>query len=256
MESNRYQRQITLKEIGIEGQKKISGSKILVIGAGGVGCPVLSYLASAGIGTIGVLDYDSVDLSNLQRQILYNELQIGLPKVTAAVENLRKLNSEIVYNAHNCFLNSINGFEILNEYDLIIDATDNFKARYLINDICVILSKPFLTGSLNKFEAQAAVLNYKNGPTYRCIYPDFPKADSVTNCAESGVIGSLCGIVGSILATEVLKIISGAGNVLSGEILLFNTLNMEFRKIKVERNQESVEAAFKIKQRSINENKE
>jgi adenylyltransferase/sulfurtransferase len=245
----RYLRQIILQEIGIEGQEKIKNSKVLVIGAGGIGCPVLSYIASAGIGTIGVLDFDIVDKSNLQRQILFNESQVGLPKAITAVEYLNKLNSEIIFNTHNCYLNSKNGFEILKNYDLIIDATDNFKSRYLINDICVNLSKPFLTGAVNKFEAHAAVLNFNDGPTYRCIYPIFPNESSVTNCEESGVIGSLCGIVGSILSTEVIKIVTGSGSLLTGKILFINALNMEFRKIKIERNQQSVDEAFKLRER-------
>ncbi|MEO8664789.1 MAG: HesA/MoeB/ThiF family protein [Ignavibacteria bacterium] len=234
-ESSRYSRQIILKEIGAEGQEKLLHSKVLVAGAGGLGCPVLAYLAAAGVGTLGILDYDVVERSNLHRQIFYNESQTGLPKAEAVLENLNELNSEINYNVHNNFLNSKNGFEIIKDYDIVVDATDNFKARYLINDICVILDKPFVSASVNKFEAQIMVLNYKNGPTYRCIFPEIPSSKSLMNCEESGVIGSLCGIAGSIQATEVLKIILEAGNVLSGEMLVINSLNMEFRKLKVSR---------------------
>lgn len=250
-EISRYNKQIILSQIGIEGQRKLSNAKVIVIGAGGIGCPVLSYLTSAGVGTIGVMDFDEVEISNLHRQVLYDESQIGFKKTDAAVNKLLKLNSETIFNIHDCFLNSKNGFEILNEYDVIVDATDNFKSRYLINDICVNLSKPFVMGAINKFEGQVAVLNYDIGPTYRCIYPDFPNKDSVTNCEESGVIGSLCGIVGTIVATEVIKLMTGAGNLLSGEILFINSLTMEFSKIKVKRNSDAVGEAIKLKDKFL-----
>ncbi|MEP7146820.1 MAG: HesA/MoeB/ThiF family protein, partial [bacterium] len=200
-----------------------------------------------GVGMIGILDYDVVEKSNLHRQIFYKESQIGQSKAETISLNLKELNSEIIYNIHNCFLNTKNGFDIIKNYDIIVDATDNFKARYLINDICVILNKPFVTGAVNKFEAQIAVLNYNDGPTYRCIFPELPSGKSVMNCEESGVIGSLCGIAGSIQATEVLKMILGAGNILSGEILIINSLNMEFKKIKINRCERSIEQSYKLK---------
>lgn len=245
-DTSRYNRQINLKQIGEEGQRKLFGSKVLVAGAGGLGCPVLAYLASAGVGTLGILDYDVVEKSNLHRQIFYNESQIGQPKAVAMSDNLKKLNSEINYNVHDCFLNSKNGFEIIRDYDIVVDGTDNFKTRYLINDLCVILDKPFVTAAINKFEAQVMVLNYDNGPTYRCIFPELPSSKSIMNCEESGVIGPLCGIAGSIQATEVLKMILGARNILSGEILMINSLNMDFRKIKVKRSAAAVEQAYKL----------
>ncbi len=243
----RYQRQIILKEIGESGQKKLSEAKVLVAGAGGLGCPVLSYLTAAGTGTIGVIDFDNVEKSNLQRQVLYDESQVGKPKAECAVEKLQRLNSGVRFITYNNALNKKNGFEIIKEYDVIVDATDNFKARYLINDICVILDKPFVSGAINKFEGQVAVLNYKGGPTYRCIFPEIPNSMEAANCEESGVIGSLCGIVGAIQANEIIKLITKAGNLLSGEILFINSLNMEFRKIKVLRNQKAVEEVYKIK---------
>ena len=250
-EISKYSKQIILPQIGYDGQKKLSIAKVIVIGAGGIGCPVLSYLTSAGVGTIGIMDFDEVEISNLHRQVLYDESQIGIKKTEAALNKLMNLNSETSFNIHDCFLNSKNGFEILNEYDVIVDATDNFKSRYMINDFCVNLSKPFVMGAINKFEGQVAVLNYDNGPTYRCIYPDFPGKDSVVNCEESGVIGSLCGIVGTIVATEVIKLIAGSGNLISGEILFVNSLNMEFSKIKVKRNPDTVGEAFKLKDKIL-----
>ncbi len=244
---SRYNRQIILREVGEEGQKKLSGSKVLVAGAGGLGCPVLAYLTSAGVGTLGILDYDIVEVTNLHRQIFYKESQIGQSKAEAMSVNLKELNSEISYIVHDCFLNTKNGFDLIKEYDIVVDATDNFKTRYLINDISVILDKPFVTAAVNKFEAQIMVLNHNNGPTYRCIFPELPSSKSVMNCEESGVLGSLCGIAGSIQATEVLKMIIGAGNILSGEILIINSLNMEFRKLKVERSMDAILEAHKLK---------
>ena len=250
-EISRYSKQSILPQIGIDGQKKLSNAKVIVIGAGGIGCPVLSYLTSAGIGTIGVFDFDTVEISNLHRQVLYDESQIGIKKTEAAVNKLQKLNSDTSFNFHDCYLNSKNGFEILNGYDVIVDATDNFKSRYLINDICINLSKPFVMGAINKFEGQVAVLNHNNGPTYRCIYPDIPGKDSISNCEESGVIGSLCGIVGTITATEVIKLITGAGNMITGEILYINSLTMEFSKIKVKRNSSAVDEIIKLKNKIL-----
>ncbi len=250
-DKSRYGKQTLLKEVGEDGERKLSGSKVLVAGAGGLGCPVLAYLATAGVGTLGILDFDILEKSNLHRQIFYKESQIGRSKAEAMSDNLRELNSEINYIVHDCSLNLINGFDIIKDYDIIVDATDNFKTRYLINDICVILNKPFVIGAVNKFEAQVAVLNYNDGPTYRCIFPELPSSKSVMNCEESGVLGSLCGIAGSIQAMEVLKIILGAGKILSGEILIINSLNMEFRKMKINRNNESVKDAYRLKEKSL-----
>lgn len=230
---------------------KLKAAKALVIGAGGIGCPVLSYLTSAGVGTIGVMDYDKVELSNLHRQVLYDESHVGLSKSETAVRKLEGLNSDVMFNVHEAYLNSKNGIGIIKNYDIVLDATDNFRARYLINDFCVELSKPFVMAAVNKFEGQVTVLNHNNGPTYRCIYPDYPKEGSIANCEESGVIGSLCGIIGTIAATEVIKLITGAGILLSGEILFVNSLNMEFRKIKVRRVLGSSENQSKLSKQNI-----
>ena len=234
--------------LGEEGQLKLLSSKVLVIGAGGLGCPALSYLAAAGIGTIGILDYDIIDKSNLHRQILFDESQIGFSKAEASAVKLRSLNSEIKFKFYNNYLTLENGFEIIKDYDVIIDSTDNFKSKYLVNDLCVILNKPFIMGAINKFEGQVAVLNYDGGPTYRCIYPVQISSNMILNCEESGVIGALAGMVGTIQAMETIKLITGIGESLSGEILFINSLNMEFRKIKVKRNQNSVEQALKLKE--------
>lgn len=244
---SRYKKQIILKEVGEEGQKKLSEAKVLVAGAGGLGCPVISYLAAAGTGKIGIVDFDKIEISNLHRQVIFNESQIGNSKAVSAYENISGLNHEIEFEVHDLALNKINGFEIISQYDIIADATDNFKSRYLINDICVITEKPFVMGSINKFEGQVAVLNYKDGPTYRCIYPETPNDAAAINCEQSGVIGSVCGIVGTIMANEIIKIILGAGELMSGEILLVNTLSSEFKKIKIGRNLNAVIKAFELK---------
>ncbi len=245
----KYTRQIILPEIGESGQQKLFDSKVLVIGAGGLGCPALLYMTAAGIGTIGIVDYDKVEKNNLHRQVLFDESQAGMQKTDAAVEKLKKLNSDTSFEVYENMFNSRNGFEIVKDYDVVMDATDNFKSRYLINDVCIILSKPFVMGSINKFEGQIALLNYNNGPTYRCIYPEVPGSKSIANCEDSGVIGSLAGIVGTIMATEATKLITGSGKLLSGEILFINSLNMEFRKIKVQRNQVEAERAYMLKEK-------
>ena len=232
-EFSKYSKQTILSQIGIEGQKKLQNAKILVIGAGGIGCPVLSYLTSAGTGTLGVMDYDKVELSNLHRQVLYDEAQIGISKAAAAVKKLEALNPDVTFLTHDKYLNSMIGYEIIDQYDVIVDATDNFKARYLISDICTGLSKPFVMAAVNKFEGQVTVLNYNNDINYRNIFPEYPEDKLIANCEENGVIGSLCGIIGSIAATEVIKLITGTGDLLSGKILVVNSLTMEFRKIKV-----------------------
>lgn len=247
-DNSKYERQKILKEIGVEGQQKLRSAKVLVIGAGGLGCPVLSYLSSAGIGTIGIADHDVVSLSNLHRQVLYNEDQTGISKVVAAKENLTKLNSEIGFKIFEKAVNRKNVFDLMKEFEVVVDATDNFKARYLINDACVILNKPFVSGSINKFEAQVSVYNYDNGPTYRCAFPEIPGRQAMVNCEESGVIGPVCGVAGTIMATEVMKIVLNAGDTLSGKILFIDLLSNEFRKIKISRNEENVRKAFKLKE--------
>lgn len=231
-EQERYSRQIMLPQIGIEGQQELKAASVLVVGAGGLGCPVLQYLAAAGVGHLGVVDGDIVSLSNLQRQILYTEADIDRPKAETAAEQIRLLNPHIDVVAYNTELQHENALEIIAPYDIVVDGSDNFETRYLLNDACIIANKPLVFGSIDKFEGQVSVFNYQNGPTYRCLFPDMPPPNMMPNCAEIGVIASLPAIVGSLQANEVLKIITGIGTVLSGELLLFNALTLQFHQFK------------------------
>src|ERR1017187_2761519 len=235
-EINRYHRHIQLSEIGIEGQGKLKQSKVLVIGAGGLGCPVLQYLTAAGVGTLGIVDFDKVDESNLQRQILYGIDDIGKPKVECAVNRLSQQNPFVKFISHNIQLTNQNAIDIINNYDIIIDGTDNFPTRYLVNDACVLLNKPLVYGSINKFEGQVSVFNYlinetKRSATYRCLFPNPPSAADVPNCSEVGVLGVLPGIIGTLQANETIKIITEIGDVLSGKLLILNALSMQFYTI-------------------------
>ena len=222
---NRYNRHIILSEIGQIGQDKLFNSKVMVVGAGGLGCPVLQYLTAAGVGTIGIVDFDVVEESNLQRQVLYGTSSLGMNKAVAAKERLLDLNNTITVNAYPIRLTHDNALDLFNNYDIIVDGTDNFTTRYLINDASVITNKPLVFGAIYKFEGQIAVFNHKNGPSYRCLFPNPPKKDRVPNCSEIGVLGVLPGIVGSFQANEVLKIILGLGDVLSGKLLCYNALS-------------------------------
>ena len=226
-EKARYSKQTILPEVGIEGQEQLCAAKVLMIGAGGLGCPVLQYLVAAGVGEIGIADGDTVDISNLQRQVLYTEPEIGQLKVSVAEKKLTALNPNVKIKTYPFFIDGTNALDLIRDYDIIVDGSDNFATRYLINDACVILNKPMVSGAIYKFEGQVSVFNYNNGPTYRCIFPEPPGADESPNCAEIGVIASLPGIIGTIQANEVIKIITGIGNVLSGKLLVINTLNME-----------------------------
>lgn len=221
----RYDRQIILPEIGIEGQRKLNSASILVIGAGGLGSPLLLYLAGAGIGHIAIVDHDIVGESNLQRQILYNMTDIGKNKANVAVDKLRLFNPDIQYTAYPLKLSPDNAAELIGQYSLIIDGSDNFPTRYLVNDTSVALNKPLVFGSIFQFEGQVSVFNYEGGPDYRSIYPEPPLPDQLTNCGESGVIGTLPGIIGSLMANEAIKVICHFGEVLSGQLLIFNALN-------------------------------
>ena len=225
-EQSRYNKQIILPEIKLEGQEKLRSAKVLVIGAGGLGCPVLQYLAAAGVGTLGIVDGDKVEISNLQRQVLYTADNIGQSKAIVAERKLRALNPHINTHTYPVFIDSKNALELMRTYDIIVDGSDNFATRYLINDACIILDKPMVSGAIYKFEGQVSVFNYNNGPTYRCIFPEPPNADESPNCAEIGVIASLPGIIGTIQANEVIKIITGIGEVLSGKLLVIDTLTM------------------------------
>jgi molybdopterin/thiamine biosynthesis adenylyltransferase len=235
-EMTRYSRQIRLAEVGREGQEKIKGTSVLVIGAGALGCPVLQYLAAAGTGVLGIVDNDWVDETNLHRQVLYTLKDIGKPKPLAAREKLKQLNPEVTYKVHFLRLDKESAMKIIPDYDIIVDCTDNFAARYLINDACVILNKPIVYGAIHKFSGQIMVLNYHNGPTLRCLYPEPPHPLEVPSCSETGVIGSIAGIIGSMQATEVIKIILEKDEVLSGKLFLidsltFSTQIMTFSKV-------------------------
>lgn len=225
-EKIRFNRHIILDQIGMEGQEKLKAAKILVVGAGGLGCPVLQYLTAAGVGKIGIIDDDHVDLSNLQRQILFHSQDVGRLKAEVAAEKLRAQNPHTTFSVYPERLTSSNALSILEKYDLVIDGTDNFPTRYLINDACVLLNRPFIFGSIFKFEGQVAVFNYKNGPTYRCVFPTPPGAGEIPNCAQIGVIGVLPGLIGTIQANEAIKLIVEAGTLLSGKLLLLDALSM------------------------------
>jgi molybdopterin/thiamine biosynthesis adenylyltransferase/rhodanese-related sulfurtransferase len=226
-EQSRYQKQTILPEIGLAGQEKLCAARVLVIGAGGLGCPVLQYLAAAGVGTLGVADGDVVDLSNLQRQVLYTVNDIGQRKADVAEHKLRALNPHIDIITYPCYIDSGNVAGTIRDYDIIVDGSDNFATRYLVNDACVMQNKPMVSGAIYKFEGQVSVFNYKDGPTYRCIFPEPPQEGESPNCADIGVIATLPGIIGSIQANEVIKIITGVGEVLSGKLLVIDTLTMQ-----------------------------
>jgi adenylyltransferase/sulfurtransferase len=237
----RYQRHISLNEIGLLGQIKLSKAKVLVVGAGGLGIPALLNLTGAGIGKIGIVDFDTVSLSNLQRQWLYRESDIGFNKAEVCVDLLKERNSEIELESFTEGLHLNNALEIISHYDIVLDGTDNFRTRYLINDACVQLNKPFVFGALYKFEGQVSVFNFKNGPTYRCLFPKPPLKGEVPNCSEAGVLGTLPTIIGTLQANEVIKIILGLGGNLSAKLLLINILNhthklVSFSKKEVEIN--------------------
>jgi adenylyltransferase/sulfurtransferase len=215
------------------GQDKLTQAKVLVIGAGGLGCPILQYLAAAGIGTLGIVDFDTIEESNLQRQILFGMSTLGMNKALAAKERLEDINPTISITAYQERLTNKNAISLFNKYDIIVDGTDNFTTRYLISDASLITHKPLVYGAIYKFEGQVSVFNYQDGPSYRCIFPTPPKAGSVANCSEVGVLGVLPGIVGSMQANEVLKLILGLGNVLSGKLLCYNALTAETMTLTV-----------------------
>ena len=237
-ELKRYNRHIIMSEIGINGQKKLKSAKVLVIGAGGLGCPVLQYITAAGVGTIGICDFDFVDESNLQRQILFNTEDIGKAKAKVAAQKLSLLNPNVKIITHNQKLDKTNVLDIFKDYDIIVDGSDNFPTRFLVNDACVILGKILVFGAIYKFEGQISVFNYKNGPTYRCLIPEEPLISENISCSQVGVIGVLPGIIGSYQANEVVKIIAEIGDVMSGKILLIDTLRMEHNIIEINRNNE------------------
>lgn len=235
-ENKQYSRHLILDEIGAIGQEKLKASKVLVIGAGGLGCPILQYLTAAGVGTIGIIDNDTVDQSNLQRQILYTHKDIGKFKAEVAANRLSELNPFINFNVYVEKLTNQNALNLFSCYDIIVDGSDNFPTRYLANDAAILTNKPLVFGSIFKFEGQVTVFNYHNGPTYRCLYPNPPQANAVPNCSEIGVLGVLPGIIGTIQANEVLKIIFEIGDVLSGKLFTLNALTMEQYKLNFKKN--------------------
>jgi len=235
---SRYSRHIILPEVGLDGQKKLKAASVLCIGTGGLGAPVLLYLAAAGIGRIGLVDFDIVDSSNLQRQIIHGTSWVGKPKIESAKNRILEINPFCQVDTFNARLSSENALEIFEPYDIIIDGTDNFPTRYLTNDACVLLGKPNVYGSIFRFEGQATVFNYQDGPNYRDLYPEPPPPGMVPSCAEGGVLGVLPGIIGTIQATEAIKIILGSETTLSGRLLLFNALEMKFRELKLRPNPE------------------
>ena len=234
----RYSRHLIMPEVGLEGQKKLKSSKVLCIGAGGLGSPLALYLAAAGVGTLGIVDFDVVDFSNLQRQVIHSEKTVGEPKVESARNRLLELNSDVNVVVHEEMLSSRNAMEIMKDYDVVVDGTDNFATRYLTNDACVFLGIPNVYGSIFRFEGQVSVFDAKRGPCYRCLYPEPPPPGLVPSCAEGGVLGILPGVVGTIQASEVVKLIIGRGTPLVGRLLFLDVLEMEPKILKLRKDPE------------------
>ena len=235
-EIRRYGRHLIMPEVGLKGQKQLKAAKVLVVGTGGLGSPLCLYLAAAGIGSIGLVDFDVVDQSNLQRQVIYSVRDVGRPKLEAAKDRILELNPNVKVESHETRLTSENALEIIKDYDLVVDGTDNFPTRYLVNDACVLLGKVNVYGSIFRFEGQISVFDAKHGPCYRCLYPEPPPPGMVPSCAEGGVLGILPGVVGTIQAVEAIKTILGKGESLVGRLLLFDALNMNFRELKLKKN--------------------
>lgn len=235
-EISRYSRHLILEQIGMEGQQRLKASSVLCIGTGGLGAPLLMYLAAAGVGRIGIVDFDVVDESNLQRQIIHGTATVGQPKVQSAVQRIADINPHIQVDVYEEAFTAVNALKIAANYDVIVDGTDNFPTRYLVNDTCELLGKPNVYGSVFKFEGQASVFNYQGGPTYRDLYPEPPPPGMVPNCAEGGVLGVLPGLIGLVQATETIKILLGLGKTLSGRLLLYDAIYMRFRELKLHKN--------------------
>jgi adenylyltransferase/sulfurtransferase len=232
-ELTRYARHVILPDVGIDGQRRLKAARVLCVGAGGLGSPASMYLAAAGVGTLGIVDDDQVDASNLQRQILHDTADIGRSKVESAKERLRAINPNVSVEAHHARLTSANALDILGRYDIVLDGADNFPTRYLVNDACVLLGKPNAFGAIFRFEGQASVFGAKNGPCYRCLYPEPPPPGLVPSCAEAGVFGILPGVVGTIQATEAIKLVLGIGESLVGRLLVYDAMRMAFRELRI-----------------------
>ncbi|MGP4023998.1 adenylyltransferase/sulfurtransferase MoeZ [Actinomadura sp. 3N407] len=237
-EVNRYSRHLIIPDVGMSGQKRLKNSKVLVVGAGGLGSPALLYLAAAGVGTLGVIDFDVVDESNLQRQIIHKQSSLGRPKVESAAEAVREINPLIDVVVHNTALDRDNIMDIFSGYDLILDGTDNFATRYMVNDAAVLLGKPYVWGSIYRFDGQASVFWAEHGPCYRCLYPEPPPPGMVPSCAEGGVLGVLCSSIGSIQVNEGIKLLTGIGEPLVGRLMIYDALEMTYRSVKVRKDPE------------------
>ena len=232
-EVRRYSRHLIIPDVAMAGQKRLKAARVLCVGAGGLGSPALMYLAAAGVGTLGVIDYDTVDESNLQRQIIHGQSDVGRSKAESARDSVREINPLIEVVLHTERLDSSNVMEIFAQYDLIVDGTDNFATRYLVNDACVLLGKPYVWGSIYRFDGQASVFWAEHGPCYRCLYPEPPPPGMVPSCAEGGVLGVLCASIGSIQVTEAIKLITGIGEPLLGRLMIYDALDMNYRTVKV-----------------------
>src|SRR2546421_1178442 len=237
-EVRRYSRHLIIPDVGKTGQRRLKNARVLCVGAGGLGSPALLYLAAAGVGTLGVIDFDVVDESNLQRQIIHGQSDIGRPKAVSAMESIHEVNPLVNVVLHEERLDSDNAMQIFEPYDLIVDGTDNFATRYLVNDACVLLGKPYVWGSIYRFDGQASVFWAEHGPCYRCLYPEPPPPGMVPSCAEGGVLGVLCASIGSIQVTEAIKVITGIGDPLVGRLMIYDALEMTYRSVRVRKDPE------------------
>ena len=237
-EVRRYSRHLIIPDIGMSGQKRLKNAKVLVVGAGGLGSPALLYLAAAGVGTLGVIDFDTVDESNLQRQVIHGQSDVGRLKAESARDSIREINPYVNVVLHTEALDSGNALQIFEPYDLIVDGTDNFATRYLVNDACVLLGKPYVWGSIYRFDGQASVFWAEYGPCYRCLYPEPPPPGMVPSCAEGGVLGVLCASIGSIQVNEAIKVITGVGEPLVGRLIIYDALEMSYRSLQVRKDPE------------------
>ena len=232
-EVRRYSRHLIIPDVGMSGQKRLKNAKVLCVGAGGLGSPALMYLAAAGVGTLGIAEFDTVDESNLQRQIIHGQKDIGRSKAESARDSVLEINPNVTVQLHEVRLDSTNVMEIFADYDLIVDGTDNFATRYLVNDACVLLKKPYVWGSIYRFDGQASVFWAEHGPCYRCLYPEPPPPGMVPSCAEGGVLGVLCASIGSIQVTEAIKLLAGIGDPLVGRLMVYDALEMSYRQVKI-----------------------
>ena len=232
-EVRRYSRHLIIPDVGMAGQKRLKNAKVLCVGAGGLGSPALMYLAAAGVGTLGIVEFDTVDESNLQRQIIHGQSDVGRSKAESARDTVREINPLITVNIHETRLDSTNVMDLFSQYDLIVDGTDNFATRYLVNDACVLLDKPYVWGSIYRFDGQASVFWAEYGPCYRCLYPEPPPPGMVPSCAEGGVLGVLCASIGSIQVTEAIKLLAGIGEPLVGKLMIYDALEMTYRKVNI-----------------------